>query len=502
MNYLIYLLLISLLISSCSKDEEVSIPGQVIITGQITNYSEEGNRDFVEVVYFDMVENINKITQIIDDSCNFKIVIDNLYRPKEIWLRYDYFLSFYVKPGDSLHFEIDSKALGKSLSSAEGYSCYKVTGSSVAINNDIAAYKSLLSESFGREFSRKHNEEIKNLSPDEYKEFTEIYLKERELIAKNFISNHDPSKEFLEWVDYDLKFEQWEDLMRYWWFHSLENQQDVLEFLVNMPESYFDFLLTWDKENKNFLKSITYQNFLKEFYMYKNYVFYSEANNKEALDKAFLNYEKDVDAISFISGSGETGLMLDFLIARKLSRLLDGDFEEVKDHILFDKINDTEIKEVLTRKYEYAEQLSRTKPSNQINEEVTEDFINELIKKHPNKVLYIDFWGTWCAPCMQELPHVEQIKTMFDKNDVVFVYLANRSGAIAWEKTIEERDIQGDHYLLTETQYSNMSKTFEINGIPHYVLIDKKGNIISKDAPRPSSGDVIINSIKELLDHY
>ena len=115
------------------------------------------------------------------------------------------------------------------------------------------------------------------------------------------------------------------------------------------------------------------------------------------------------------------------------------------------------------------------------------------------KTLLVNFWATWCAPCMQELPHAKQLKTMFDKNDVVFVYLANRSGVIVWEKTIAERDIQGDHYLLTETQYSNMSKTFEFSGIPHYVLIDRKGNIVSKDAPRPSSGDVIINSIKELL---
>jgi len=272
-----------------------------------------------------------------------------------------------------------------------------------------------------------------------------------------------------------------------------------LEFLLNIPESYFDFLDTWDKENKDYLISIEYQTFLREFYMYKNYVFYSEANNIVVLDKAFLRYEDDVDAVSFISSSGETGLMLDILIARKLSHLLDGDFEEVKDHILFDKINDTEIKEVLTRKYEYTEQLSRNKTVNQINEEVTEDFINELIKEHPNKVLYIDFWATWCAPCMQELPYAEQLKTMFDNNDVVFIYLASRSGKTIWKKTIAERDIQGDHYLLTDSQYSNMSKTFEFSGIPHYVLIDKRGNIISKDAPRPSSGDVIINSIKELL---
>ncbi len=499
MKYLIYLFLISLLISSCSKEEEVSIPGQVIITGHITNYNEEANHDFIDVIYFDIVEDRNTITQKIDDSCSFKIVIDNLYRPKEIWLGYGYFLSFYVKPGDSLHFEIDSKALGKNYSTSEVYPFYKVTGSSVRINNDIAAYKALLSESFGREYSYKHNEAIKDLSPDEYKAFTETYLKKRELIASNFISNHNPSNEFREWVEYDLKFEQWEDLMRYWWSHPLDNQQNFLEFLVNMPDSYFDFLDSWDKENKDYLKSIAYQNFLREFFIYKNYVFYSENNNKEASEKLFINYQEDVDAISFISNSGETGLMLDFLIAKKLTYLLDRNFEEVKDHILLDKINDTEIREILTRKYEYAEQLSRNISLNHINEEVTEGFINELIKRHPNKVLYIDFWATWCAPCMQELPYAEQIKTMFDKKDVVFVYLANRSGETVWKKTIEERDIQGDHYLLTEPQYSNMSKTFEFSGIPHYVLIDKNGNIISKDAPRPSSGDVIINSIKELL---
>jgi thiol-disulfide isomerase/thioredoxin len=499
MKYIINLLLISLLIGSCSKEEKVAIPGQVIITGHITNYNEEANHDFVDVAYFDMVENRNTITQFLDDSCHFKIVIDNLYRPKEIWVGYGYFLSFYVKPGDSLHFEIDSEALGKNYTLSELYSFYKVTGSSETINNDIAAYKSLISESFGREFSRKQNEEIKNLSPDEYKASTEIYLKERESIARNFISNHNPGKDFLEWLEYDLRFEQWNDLMRYWWMHPLDNQLNMFEFLESMPDSYFDFLATWDKENKDYLKSIVYQEFLNEFFIYKSHLFYLENNKEEASEKAYLNYQRDVDAVSFISNSGETGLIQDFLIAKKLTYLLDRDLEEIKDHVLFDKINDNEIKEILARKYEYAEQLARNKTLNQIKEEGTEDFINELIKKHPQKVLYLDFWATWCSPCMMELPYAEQLKSEFHNNDVVFVYLANRSGEIIWKKTIAERDIQGDHYLLTESQYGNLSKTFEFSGIPHYVLIDKNGNIISKDAPRPSSGDVIINAIKELL---
>lgn len=191
--------------------------------------------------------------------------------------------------------------------------------------------------------------------------------------------------------------------------------------------------------------------------------------------------------------------MLDILIAKRFNNLLEGNFEEVKELILLDKIKDSEIRARITRKYKYAEQLSKVKLLNQINEEVTENFINELIEKHPNKILYIDFWATWCGPCMGELPYSNQLKNMFKENDVVFVYLANQCGETIWKKTIEDRDIKGDHYLLTDIQFSNMKKTFEISGIPHYVLIDRKGNIVNRDAPRPSSGVEIINSINKYI---
>lgn len=178
-----------------------------------------------------------------------------------------------------MHFEIDSKALGKNHTAGELYSFYKVTGSSEMMNKDLAVYKSLLSEAFGSEYNREYNAAIKDLSPNEYEAYTDVYLKKRELIAEDFISNHNPCKEFLEWLEYDLKFRQWEDLMMYLWHHPFENQLNLFEFRENIPDSYFDFLDTWDIENKDYLKSIHYQEFLSEFYKYKNYVFYLENNN-------------------------------------------------------------------------------------------------------------------------------------------------------------------------------------------------------------------------------
>jgi hypothetical protein len=59
------------------------------------------------------------------------------------------------------------------------------------------------------------------------------------------------------------------------------------------------------------------------------------------------------------------------------------------------------------------------------------------------------------------------------------------------EKTVGEKQIEGRHYLLTDRQFEDMKETFGIRGIPHYALINKKGEIISANAPRPSSGKLL-----------
>jgi thioredoxin-related protein len=53
--------------------------------------------------------------------------------------------------------------------------------------------------------------------------------------------------------------------------------------------------------------------------------------------------------------------------------------------------------------------------------------------------------------------------------------------------------------LLTEDQFKVLAAEFGISGIPHYVLIDKKGNIVSKSAARPSQKELLIKFINNIL---
>lgn len=59
--------------------------------------------------------------------------------------------------------------------------------------------------------------------------------------------------------------------------------------------------------------------------------------------------------------------------------------------------------------------------------------------------------------------------------------------------------MEGEHYRLTDEQFAQLSQTFGLTGIPHYVLIDKSGTVVNKNAPRPSSGAELTGLIEEYL---
>jgi thiol-disulfide isomerase/thioredoxin len=123
----------------------------------------------------------------------------------------------------------------------------------------------------------------------------------------------------------------------------------------------------------------------------------------------------------------------------------------------------------------------------------------KLIGKYKGKVVYIDFWATWCGPCRQEIPHAKVLSSHFAGQDVVFLNLCNRSDKKNWETLVKSENMAGDHYLLSTDEYNILSKLFNITGVPTYTLIDKGGNIINKNAPRPSDGQMTIAAIDKLL---
>lgn len=116
------------------------------------------------------------------------------------------------------------------------------------------------------------------------------------------------------------------------------------------------------------------------------------------------------------------------------------------------------------------------------------------------KALYIDVWATWCGPCCMEIPYVEKLVEHYrDNSKIEFLSISLDNNKTAWEKKLENDRPGWKQFICPDDFKSALATRYGINGIPRFLFIDKNGNIISIDAPRPSTKE-IINYLNRYID--
>jgi thiol-disulfide isomerase/thioredoxin len=113
----------------------------------------------------------------------------------------------------------------------------------------------------------------------------------------------------------------------------------------------------------------------------------------------------------------------------------------------------------------------------------------------------VDVWATWCGPCRAELPHLKKTKEQFtNKDDIVFVGISTDAvkDIQKWKDFVAAEELPGVQLHGNVEGPQNIGKLYQIGTIPRFLLFDKQGNIVSVDAPRPSSPE-LVPLLKRLL---
>jgi thiol-disulfide isomerase/thioredoxin len=119
------------------------------------------------------------------------------------------------------------------------------------------------------------------------------------------------------------------------------------------------------------------------------------------------------------------------------------------------------------------------------------------LEQYKGKVIYLDLWASWCGPCRAEaVPFKKLVEKYKDNENVAFISIAVIDKVDKWkEALIADKPT----WLQLFDKNDVVKKAYFANSIPKFILIDKKGNIVSFDAPMPSSGDEIEKLINRQL---
>ena len=125
------------------------------------------------------------------------------------------------------------------------------------------------------------------------------------------------------------------------------------------------------------------------------------------------------------------------------------------------------------------------------------------LSTYKNKVVILDFWATWCAPCKASFPDMQELVNKYKNDtDVVFLFI----DVLETKEPIKVREMVADY--IKENNYSfnvlfdeknTVAKEYKIYAIPQKFVIDKKGNVVymSDDITYLTDISVVIEGAKK-----
>ncbi|MGM9476842.1 TlpA family protein disulfide reductase [Pedobacter sp. GSP4] len=266
--------------------------------------------------------------------------------------------------------------------------------------------------------------------------------------------------------------------------------------IEKIDKTYFRFLKDLNLNDQQYLYCFNFLEFQKEILgneiLALPAIGESDIPSWLASVKAILS-----DLVGFKNGS-----YYDILAANSYAKQLNEEVKPLTEKQKKNIINywkKGEIAKILFRKNKQVIEQDMLKSPffvNDVSSVANEKVIETIVSKHKGKAVFIDLWATWCAPCLDAMQQFRSTKDNFRNKDVAFIYVTNGSSPRKlWEQKI--KGIGNEHYYLNGSQWNYIMKNFEFEGIPSYLLYNKKGVLVNKFIGFPGSEEVkrMINSL-------
>ncbi len=365
-------------------------------------------------------------------------------------------IELFIEPGDEINLKFDGRDI---------FSSIRAEGKGSINNNYIFDFK--------RKFDVtdvEMKEKIKTYNFQNYKTYMRNLLR----IKQKYLQEYPANKQFSN----NFKYYSAADIIYWFGFYLLNYPYEYplfheMESPMQLPESYYDFLNEINISAANVLPNQYYSFFLQQYLDYSNQISKQKVENESTFASSILTGE----AQAFMNAKA---LTFEFkrdgcdMVAPKMIKFLETcTYPKYKNWML-----------------ELYQSSKRSLDGEQAPSFLVRDNLGKLYTNtdFAGKVVCIDFWATWCEPCLISMKSTQHLANKLKLNNVTFLYFSVDDKKETWEKYLKNHPLDG--LQLFPDSVKQLCFSFHINSLPHYVVLDKEGKIVKVYNGNPDESEL------------
>ncbi|MEM6317347.1 MAG: TlpA disulfide reductase family protein [Bacteroidota bacterium] len=299
-------------------------------------------------------------------------------------------------------------------------------------------------------------QQIQRATPTEFKQFLTKIKEEKLQFIRKYLETHTLTADAIKYAKADVFYWYAFNLMNYPYEHPIFHDQPAP---MVVPADYYDFIKEVELNNSAALPNKYYLYYLQDYLSHM-----SQKTENDQLSKIELanKYLKGKPLYFYTAWQQSVALKRGNLpnVERTIVQFIEHCPYQLYEEYL--KLAYHENRGIIE---------GMSAPEFQVAD-VNGNLVS--LSDYKGKVVFLDFWATWCRPCTRLLPIHRQLQAQFEEDSVAFLYVSLDKNANNWRQFLSRTSFSGTHLFANE----NITKKYKVETLPYSLLIDANGKIV------------------------